>query len=416
MSSNYRVNYQLRAHKRDAFIEFIKAMLMTPFVLHAKPRYDLELSENEVNSHSIDANEARFAEILLRVEELVEEHRRKTSLGVREHSQLYRLVPSVGNFFTPLPLKTAFLKVNAEKSISARRFVPPSFNDIRKILNVAQVQAIAGNLKLVTFDGDMTLYDDGQDFEQDSELVALIIELLKNDINVAVVTAAGYGEDTKRYEGRLLGLLKGFSNSDLTSQQKERFFVFGGECNYLFQCTAQSRLEYIHESSYLEAGSRDWPEEHITSLLDLAEKNIRRCVEDMKLPASILRKSRAVGLIPKQGTRIGREQLDECVLSTQAYLHEKLKKIEKTKGNPKIPFCAFNGGSDVWVDIGNKLIGVDILQKFLGTQPDQTLHFGDQFLSTGNDFATRSACCTSWIISPEETRQILVLVTELLVK
>jgi IMP and pyridine-specific 5'-nucleotidase len=37
MTSVYRINYQLRAHKRDALIEFIKSMLLSPFVLHVKP-------------------------------------------------------------------------------------------------------------------------------------------------------------------------------------------------------------------------------------------------------------------------------------------------------------------------------------------------------------------------------------------
>ena len=43
-----------------------------------------------------------------------------------------------------------------------------------------------------------------------------------------------------------------------------------------------------------------------------------------------------------------------------------------------IPFCAFNGGSDVWVDIGNKLIGVQILQNYLNAKPGETFHIGDQ--------------------------------------
>lgn len=37
MHSRYTVNYHLRAHKRDAFIEFIKSLLLTPFVLHTRP-------------------------------------------------------------------------------------------------------------------------------------------------------------------------------------------------------------------------------------------------------------------------------------------------------------------------------------------------------------------------------------------
>ncbi len=52
-----------------------------------------------------------------------------------------------------------------------------------------------------------------------------------------------------------------------------------------------------------------------------------------------------------------------------------------------------DGGSDVWVDIGNKLIGVKVLLGFFNVPPSSALHVGDQFLATGNDIATRSACC-----------------------
>lgn len=72
MSSIYSVNYQLRSHRRDAFIEFIKSMLMTPFVLHSKPRYDTSSGEYENSDVTFKANEDRFCEILLRVEDLIE--------------------------------------------------------------------------------------------------------------------------------------------------------------------------------------------------------------------------------------------------------------------------------------------------------------------------------------------------------
>ena len=48
-----------------------------------------------------------------------------------------------------------------QRRISSRRFVPPSFNDIRLVLNSAQVLGlvgVGGRLELVTFDGDVTLY------------------------------------------------------------------------------------------------------------------------------------------------------------------------------------------------------------------------------------------------------------------
>jgi IMP and pyridine-specific 5'-nucleotidase len=71
-------------------------------------------------------------------------------------------------------------------------------------------------------------YDDGKDFQHDSALVALIIKLLSFNLNVAVVTAAGYTENAEaRYEGRLSGLLEGFRLSNLTNAQLARFHVLG---------------------------------------------------------------------------------------------------------------------------------------------------------------------------------------------
>lgn len=35
MSSRYRVDYALKKHRHDEFIQFIKSLLSTPFVLYA---------------------------------------------------------------------------------------------------------------------------------------------------------------------------------------------------------------------------------------------------------------------------------------------------------------------------------------------------------------------------------------------
>ena len=48
-----------------------------------------------------------------------------------------------------------------------------------------------------------------------------------------------------------------------------------------------------------------------------------------------------------------------------------------------------------------------MLQSYLGVPPEESLHIGDQFLNTGNDFAARSVCPCVWITSPEETSYIL---------
>ena len=78
-----------------------------------------------------------------------------------------------------------------------------------------------------------------------------------------------------------------------------------------------------------------------------------------------------------------------------------------------LPFCAFNGGSDVWVDIGNKRVAVEVLSSYLGIDPHEILHIGDQFLNTGNDFAARAVCPCIWITSPEETTYILKTILRL---
>ncbi|KAF9585388.1 IMP 5'-nucleotidase [Lunasporangiospora selenospora] len=450
MTSAYRINYQLRAHKRDPLIEFIKSLLLTPFILHAKPRKPV-LTSPVVNSNDqgsfhgaggngngpngseedkydyqeedrpmVDSNLQRYLEIMRSVEAMVEEHRRKAAKGVPEHSRLHRIVPSVASFFTSLPLEAAFLDANAKNSIAARRFVPPSFNDIRRLLNTAQVMAIAKTISLITFDGDMTLYDDGTCFTDSSPLIPLLITLMRAGLRVAIVTAAGYPGDASKYEDRIQGLLRGFQKRNLSEPLLERFYVLGGECNYLFRCGWKKSdsgesvvgLTYIPPESYQPAAMLAWKPEEIQELLDVAEENLKRCVASMNLKAVILRKSRAVGIVPTDNCKIAREQLDECVLSTQ----QRLLEYQQMSGPNKtaIPFCAFNGGNDVFVDIGNKLIGVEVLQTYLGAAPDATLHVGDQFLSTGNDFATRSSCCTLWIINPEETENVLKELTPLL--
>ena len=61
----------------------------------------------------------------------------------------------------------------------------------------------------------------------------------------------------------------------------------------------------------------------------------------------------------------------------------------------EVPYCAFNGGNDVFVDVGNKNIGLQTLMNYLGFDGDQTLHVGDRFTSTGNDSRVRDACSMS---------------------
>ncbi|KAJ2401917.1 IMP 5'-nucleotidase [Coemansia sp. RSA 2559] len=423
MTSQYRVNYHLRAHKRDSFIEFIKGLLLTPFVLHllpqatapeagAAPQASIATADPDA---AAQANAARFREIFGSIEALVNEHRHFEATGIPTHSRLAKMVPSIGSFFTHLPLAEAFTRIDLKNKISARKHVPPSFNDVRRILNMAQLMAISQRLQLVTFDGDMTLYDDGRNFEKDSDLTRLLVALLKRGIAVAIVTAAGYGADAPKYEARLSGLLHGFAAARLGAAAVARFYVLGGECNFLFGCTPAYRLVSLDRSAQHQSAAEElrmWTEIQAMQLLDVAEHELRACIARMAIDARVVRKPRAVGLVPQ--TQLTREQLDECALSAQVAVLRFQGTPRAQPGDAPIPFCAFNGGSDCWVDIGNKLIGVRIIQQLVASPADATLHVGDQFLSTGNDLSTRSACCTCWIINPLETRDMLTDLVSLL--
>jgi IMP and pyridine-specific 5'-nucleotidase len=309
-------------------------------------------------------------------------------------------------FFTSLALVDAFTYQDQQRFISSRRFVPPSFNDIRLILNTAQVMSLVrqGPLGLVTFDGDVTLYDDGESMTEDNPVIPRILDLLHRGSRIGIVTAAGY-TDASRYAGRLYGLLQAVNSSNvLTEEQKESLIVMGGEANYLFRFdpSAPHLLRYIHRKDWLLEEMRAWTEGDIKMLLDLAEQALTEVTKTMNLKTELLRKERAVGIIPLEGQKLAREQLEEVVLVVQ-------KTLDLSDVGKRLPFCAFNGGNDVFVDIGDKSWGVLACQRFFGgIQGSSTLHVGDQFLSAGaNDFKARLACTTAWIANPAETVQLL---------
>lgn len=328
-------------------------------------------------------------------------------------SKLKMLVPSIGIFFTPLPLREAFLQTDSKRAISQRRFVAPSFNgitlaaktnlDIRRLLATAQLLALTNpasvehKLQLITFDGDVTLYPDGSTLLAENPVIPCIIKLLSRGIKVGIVTAAGYPDHHGiEYSRRLIGLLQAISASNLPQQQKNNLAILGGECNYLFRFDgATGALEWVDEDIWTLDEMRSWDEEDIQTLLNLAQSSLENCAEALRLRVQIIRKPRAVGLsllgyanpgLVPDGMRLTRECLEEAVLASQRTLsHEDVAE--------KIPFCCFNGGSDVWIDVGDKSLGVSVLQRYFTALDGSkiwggnTLHVGDQFMSLGgNDF------------------------------
>jgi IMP-specific 5''-nucleotidase. len=247
-------------------------------------------------------------------------------------------------------------------------------------------------------------------------------DLLRKNVKIGIVTAAGYTTADKYYT-RLHGLLDALANNaELTPAQKQSLIIMGGEANYLFAFSPSSPhlLEPIPRERWLTPEMASWDERDISELLDVAEEALRECIKTLNLPATLMRKDRAVGIVPNPPeTRIPRESLEETVLVVQ-----KILELSSAGRKKKVPFCAFNGGRDVFVDIGDKSWGVKVCQRWFGTdlpggmiKGENTLHVGDQFLSAGaNDFRARSVGTTAWIASPAETVELLDELAELMEK
>ena len=159
---------------------------------------------------------------------------------------------------------------------------------------------------------------------------------------------------------------------------------------------------WITATKYLQDSPGNWSDGDIKTLLDVAEEAARESLEDQQMRGRIIRKKRSIGLVPTSSQQIPREALDETVLRCQAQLQ-----TMNNGSGPMIPFCAFNGGRDVWVDVGNKRVGVEVLSAYLGVDSKDILHIGDQFLNTGNDYAARDVCPCVWVTDPEETTYVL---------
>jgi hypothetical protein len=86
--------------------------------------------------------------------------------------------------------------------------------------------------------------------------------------------------------------------------------------------------------------------------------SVVRSLVTRKVAAQVVRKERAVGIIPKSTTLY--EVLEDLTITVDRQLLDE-----------PVPFCAFNGGGDVFVDIGNKNLGLHALKKYLGTRAHQ---------------------------------------------
>ncbi|GKT95206.1 IMP-specific 5'-nucleotidase 1 [Colletotrichum tofieldiae] len=404
--------------------EWIKGLLAVPFVLYSQPTGVFDTRATSI-ARMAEESHRRYAEIFRDVEHMIDDHITRQDEANNLPSKLKMLVPSAGPFFTRLPLEAAFNHMDERRLISSRRYVSPSFNDVRLILNAAQIMAVTAApespLQLATFDGDVTLYDDGESLEPSSPLIRRLLDLLRKDIKIGIVTAAGY-TTAERYHARLHGLLDAIAASkDLTPTQKESIVIMGGEANYLFEYDPSSPhlLSPVPREKWLTPEMAAWSEADIAALLDVAEAALLDCVKTLNLPATLLRKDRAVGIIPTDPSiRIpANPRALGAGVPAQAAGHSVPNGPPSPTTRRRVPFCAFNGGRDVFVDIGDKSWGVTVCQRWFAAKagrPEQpiagenTLHIGDQFLSAGsNDFKARSVGTTAWIASPAETTELL---------
>jgi hypothetical protein len=110
--------------------------------------------------------------------------------------------------------------------------------------------------------------------------------MLSSGVSVALVTAAGYGLNAAKYENRIRNLLEAFTAQGLTAEAKQRFYVIGGECNYLLQVRANIHLKF-----------HKWQCSHFVHVVHQAAEtdfNIPRCIMRMvfgwlNIPQCIMR-------------------------------------------------------------------------------------------------------------------------------
>jgi len=183
-------------------------------------------------------------EVFLKIQDLLQEHFLDPA-----SSRLKSLCPSIRGVFLKLDILSALDEYEKRTGVylSRRTYVSPTFSEVRSILNLSVVHAVAPNLKLLTLDADDTLYNDGGSLSFDAPNIPYLIRLLKCGVKVAVVTAAAYPKEPHRYENRLSGLLSAMAFAVEAGAPPgplvDNFFVMGGQVSpstHNFSCSVCS--------------------------------------------------------------------------------------------------------------------------------------------------------------------------------
>ena len=167
MSIQYNAEYTSKPYHRTQLIEWIKGLLADSSVPHTQ-RIDLledhsDGARNDVLALMSATAHPEYGRLLsCEVQSMINNHIeiRKTCSALTGSALLFLLPCVEGMFFsTPWKLADAFEYQDRIRRISSRRFVLPSFDDVRVVLNSAQLLGlVGGGLELITFDGDVTFH------------------------------------------------------------------------------------------------------------------------------------------------------------------------------------------------------------------------------------------------------------------
>jgi len=160
----------------------------------------------------------------------------------------------------------------------------------------------------------------------------------------------------------------------------------------------------------------------VDSFLDLASETLRELCVRFNLQFETVRKRFAAGVLYTGELNPSLPLfLDEIAFEVRDRLQDHFSPagLRLSSGSTgSLPFCTFNGGQDVFVDVGSKAIGIRSLQRYLGLvnrhfvddesevysdEQAHTLHVGDQFTRAGNDLLARKVASTLWVSEPSET-------------
>ena len=121
------------------------------------------------------------------------------------------------------------------------------------------------------------MYLEGPDFEKTPALARYLELLLRHGVTVAIITSAGYECTVQKYHDRLSGLLNYLRYQKISPTECERFFVLGGECNYLFQLGPDYQLHAVNErgpggwlitTQFIPEAPGNWTKDQIDSISD----------------------------------------------------------------------------------------------------------------------------------------------------